>query len=173
MPRTLAARFLVSAAALAACSPTFNWREIRIEPTPLKAMLPCKPDKGARTVPMAGRDVSLEVQGCDTGGATFAVLHADIGDAARLGEVLAQWKTATLLNLKSEASREAAFRPPGALGLRESLQVVASGKRADGSKVESHAAYFARGSHVFQAVIYSSELKPEIAEVFFSGLKFE
>lgn len=173
MPRSLAALPLLSAAALIACSPTFNWREVRAEPTPLKAMLPCKPDKGARTVPMAGRDVSLEVLGCDTGGATFAVLHADIGDASRLGEVLAQWKTATLLNLRSEAAREFAFRPSGALDLRQSLQVVASGKRADGSKVESHAAYFARGSHVYQAVIYSGELKPEIADAFFSGLKFE
>ena len=172
MPRSLALS-LLSAAALTACSPTFNWREVRAEPTPLKAMLPCKPDKGMRTVPMAGRDVSLEVLGCDTGGATFAVLFADIGDASRLGEVLAQWKTATLLNLHSEAARELAFRPPGALGLRQSLQVVATGRRADGSKVESHAAYFARGSHVFQAVIYSGELKPEVADTFFSGLKFE
>jgi hypothetical protein len=173
MPRLLAALSLLSAATLAACSPTFNWREVRAEPTPLKAMLPCKPDKGARTVPMAGREVSLEVLGCDTGGATFAVLFADIGDASRLGEVLAQWNTATLLNLRSEAAQQRAFLPPGALGLHQSLQVVARGKRADGSKVESHAAYFARGSHVFQAVIYSSELKPEVADTFFSGLRLE
>jgi hypothetical protein len=173
MPRTLAALALLSAAALAACSPTFNWREVRAEPTPLKAMLPCKPDKGARTVPMAGRDVSLEVMGCETGGATFAVLHAEIGDPGRLGEVLLQWKTATLLNMRSESVREIPFRPAGALDLPQSLQVIASGKRADGSKVESHAAYFARGSHVFQAVIYSSELKAEVADTFFSGLRFE
>lgn len=158
---------------VAACSPTFNWREVRAEPTPLKAMLPCKPDKGARDVPMAGRQVSLEVLGCDTGGATFALLFADIGNAGRAGEVLAQWKTATLSNLRSAASREDPFRPPGALALPQSLHVVASGQRGDGSKVESHAAYFAQGSHVFQAVIYSDRLTPEMAEQFFSGLRFE
>lgn len=173
MFRSLAALVLLSAAALSACSPTFNWREVRVEPTSLKAMLPCKPDKAARKVPMAGREVSLEVLGCDTGGATFALLAADIGDASRLGDALAQWKTATLANLRSEAAQESPFLPPGALGLRQSVQVVASGRRADGSKVESHAAYFARGNHVFQAVIYSGELRPDVADTFFAGLKFE
>jgi hypothetical protein len=169
----LIAALLASAVALAACSPTFNWREVRAEPTPLKAMLPCKPDKGARIVPMAGRDVSLQVLGCDTGGATFAVLFADIGDPSRAAEVLGQWKVATLANMRSAAAQESAFRPDGALALPQSLQVVASGRRADGSKVESQAAYFAHGSHVFQAVIYTDQLKPEVAEPFFSGLKFQ
>ncbi len=173
MHRFFAAALLISMGAMTACSPTFNWREVRTDSTPLKAMLPCKPDKGARDVPMAGKKVSLEVLGCDTGGATFALLFADIGDPLRASEVLGQWKTATLSNLRSAAAREVPFRPPGALGLPQSLQVVASGRRPDGSTVESHAAYFARGTYVFQAVIYSERLLPEVAETFFSGLRFE
>jgi hypothetical protein len=172
MHRTLAA-CLVIACALAACSPTFDWREVRTVQGGLAALLPCKPEKGSRTVPMAGREVSLDALSCSTGGATFAVLTADVEDAARTGEVLAQWKAATLANLHSASSQEIAFQPPGAGKLPQSLQVVASGQRADGSKVESHAAYFARGSQVFQAVIYTDRLKPEAAEPFFSGLKFE
>ena len=136
-------------------------------------MLPCKPEKGSRTVPMAGRQVNLDALSCSTGGATFAVLTADIEDAARAGEVLAQWNTATLANLHSASAQESAFQPAGARKLPQSVQVAASGRRADGSKVESHAAYFARGSHVFQAVIYTDQLKPEVAEPFFSGLRFE
>ena len=172
MLRTATAVF-ISAQLLLACSPTFNWREVAVGTTGLKAMLPCKPDKAARTVPMAGRQTNLEVLGCDTGGANFAVLFADIGDAGRTGEVLAQWKLATLANLRSTGAQESPHRPPGSLALPQSLQVVATGQRPDGSKVESHAAYFAHGSHVFQAVIYADRLKPEVAEPFFSGLKFQ
>jgi hypothetical protein len=164
---------LACALALAACTPTFNWREVRTEVGGLKAMMPCKPDKSERPVPMAGHQVSLQVMGCNTGGATFAILFADMGDAMRAGEVLGQWKTATLSNLRGAAVHEAVFRPHGAEALPQSLQVVASGERGDGSKVESHAAYFARGSQVFQAVIYADELKPEVAEMFFSGLVLE
>ncbi len=122
---------------------------------------------------MAGRDVSLEVLGCDTGGATFAVLFADLGDASRAGDALGQWKAATLLNLHSEGAQERSFQPPGALGLSQSQLVAARGRRADGSQVDSQAAYFARGSQVFQAVIYSGKLEPQVADTFFSGLKFE
>ena len=172
MHRTLAA-WLAIACALAACSPTFDWREIHTAQGGLAAVLPCKPEKGSRIVPMAGRQVNLDALSCNAGGATFAVLTADIEEAARAGEVLAQWKAATLANLHSPSGQDTAFQPPGARRLPQSLQVVASGRRADGSQVESHAAYFARGSHVFQAVIYTDQLKPEVAEPFFSGLKFE
>lgn len=164
---------LLVAPLLAACNPTFNWREVRVDPPGLLAMLPCKPDKGARPVPMAGREVSLNVLGCETGGATFALMQADIGDAARTGEVLAQWRVATLLNMRAAASRQEPFLPPGAVDVANSVHVVASGQRADGSAVESHAAYFARGSHVFQAVIYADRLKPEAAETFFSSIKLQ
>src|SRR5688572_32294616 len=88
------AALLVSVSIVAACSPSLNWREVRPEATGLIAMLPCKPDKGSRTVPMAGRQVALAALSCDTAGATFALLSADIQDSARVGEVLAQWKTA-------------------------------------------------------------------------------
>jgi hypothetical protein len=158
---------------LAACSPTFNWREVRLETAGLKALLPCKPDKGARQVPMTGRQVSLEALGCDTGGATFAVLVADIGDATRSGEALAQWKADTSARLRAGRGAESPFNPPGGRALPESRRVVTQGQRGDGSKVVSHAAYFARGSHVFQAAIYADQLKPEVADAFFSGLRFE
>lgn len=173
MRRFLLASLLLAGLGLTGCSPTFNWREVRVEPTALKAMLPCRPDKASRRVPMAGRQVELEVLGCEAGGATFAVMFADIGDPSRAGEALTQWKIATLGNLRSSSAQERAFLPPGAQGLRQSQLVVASGQRADGSKVDSQAAYFARGSQVFQAVIYADGLTPQMSVNFFSELKFQ
>jgi phage tail protein X len=160
---------------LAACSPTFNWREVRAESMPLKAMLPCKPDKGARTVPMAGRQVELQVLGCEAGGATFALLSGDIVDPLRSGEVLAQWRAATLANLQATpgSAQDRPFLPAGAMALPQSLRVTAAGQRADGSKVESQAVYFARGSQVVQAVIYADQVPAEAADTFFAGLGFE
>ena len=173
MPHLTSGALLAIAVAAAACSPTFNWREVRLQSTRLKAMLPCKPDHAERDVPMAGRQVSLQVLGCDTGGATFALLSADIVDEALAADVLAQWNAATLANMRGTGPRVTPFVPSGARSIRGSQQVVASGKRADGSAVESHAAYFAQGTKVFQAVIYSDRLKPEVADTFFSGLQFE
>ena len=170
MRRTPAAAALLAIAA-SACSPTFNWREVRAEPASLKVLLPCKPDKGSRRVPLGGRDVDLAVIGCDAGGATFAVLQADAGDPARVPQVLEQWQRATLLNLHGTAGDSRPFAPPGSTAGAQ--RVAVQGQRADGSPVRGEIAYFARGSQVFQAVVYAPQPKPEWVQPFFDGLKFE
>jgi len=171
MPRFVPALLLALAAA--ACTPTFNWREIRVEDTPLRAMLPCKPDKASRKVPMGGTDVELDVLGCETGGATFAVLHADLQDPLRADEVLVQWNRATLANLHGTVTSSQPFSPRGATPLPGAQRISAAGRRQDGSAVRGEAAYFARGSQVFQAVVYASEPRPEWLQPFFDGLRFE
>jgi len=171
MPRFRAAALLLGAAA-AGCSPTFNWRELTAEPSPLRVLLPCKPESTMRRVPMAGASVDMHGVGCETGGATFAVLHADLRDPGRSAEALAQWNQATLSHLKAGRSHASAFRPPGALDLPSSQRVRAAGQQADGSAVEGEAAYFAHGTRVYQAVVYARRLPPEAVGPFFDGLKF-
>jgi hypothetical protein len=164
---------LAGAAALGACSPTLDWREVRVDAAGLKAVFPCKPDRETRQVALADRPVSVQALACRAGGSTFAVMAADIGGPAAAGDVLRQWRAASLAGMAGDTVRATPFQPRGALELPESVQVVAAGRRPDGSKVQSQAAYFARGSHAFQTVIYTSELKPEVAEPFFAGIRFE
>ena len=59
------ALLLLCLAALAACSPSLNWRSVRSEAHGLQMLLPCKPDKASREVRMAGTDLQLDMQGCD------------------------------------------------------------------------------------------------------------
>ena len=159
-------------AGLSACNPTFNWRDVRPEGTRLAALMPCKPDKAQRTVPMAGQQTELNLLSCDAGGVTFAVSMADVKDAAKAAAVLAQWQSATLVNIKStQAAPDAAFKLPGLAS--GGIIVKATGQRANGQAVSSQAVYFAQGSQVFQAVMYADIIAPDIADTFFSGLKFE
>jgi hypothetical protein len=158
--------------ALAACNPTFNWRDVRPDGTRLSLLMPCKPDKAQKTVPMLGQPTELLLLGCDAGGATFAVAVADVKDVSRVAVALAQWQSATLANIKAApATRDVVFKltglPSGALLVR------AAGQRANGQPVSSQAVYFAQGSQVFQAVMYADKIEPDVADTFFSGLKFE
>lgn len=173
MNRSNIAIALLATLGLLGCSPTFNWREIRPPATPLVALLPCKPDQAARVVPLGGKDVEMHMLGCDAGGATFAVAHADIKDAGQAGAALVQWKTAMLGNMHATSSVDVPFVPPGASALPQSERVVAQGSRPDGSKVAAQGAWFARGSQVFHAVVYADKVNPEVAETFFSGLRFQ
>ena len=161
--------------ALAACSPAFNWREVRPDGTRLNLLLPCKPDKVQKLVPLGGQATSLSMLGCDAGGATFAVAVADVGDPAQAAPVLALWQDLTLANMKAAAgSRQPlALKIPGAAAGQPVVRLQALGQRADGVAVSSQAAYFAQGSQLFQVVMYAPQLAPEVAETLFSSLKFE
>jgi len=171
-------RFLIlvnALLALAACSPAFNWREVRPEGTRLNLLLPCKPDKAQKVVPLGGQATPLSMLGCDAGGATFAVAVADVGDAAQAASVLARWQALTLANMKAATAslQPLALKIPGAAAGVAVSRVQAQGQRADGSAVSTQAAYFAQGSQLFQVVMYAPNIAPEVAETFFSSLKFE
>ena len=180
MPRTPPTRWITAIPASAAllfmlaCSPSFNWRDVRPENTRLSLLLPCKPDKAEKVVPLGGRPTTLAMLGCDAGGATFAVAVADLGDEARVAGVLLQWQSLTLANMKAGAPQLMPLKLPGAAALAPApVLVKAQGRRADGTVVNGQAAYFSQGSRVFQVVMYAGKPLPEPAETFFSSLKLE
>jgi hypothetical protein len=140
MPRTIAAAVLLLAAA---CTPTFNWREMTVGATGLRALFPCKPDQAEHKRPLApGKDIVLHAMGCEAGGASFVVVYGDAGTPAEAQDTLVQWKQASLAAAKAKS-------------------------------VQSQATYFARGALVIQAAVYAPALKAEMTEPFFAGLHFE
>ncbi len=170
----LAAALVLS---LAACTPSLNWRDVRTESGELGALLPCKPDKGSRSVPMAGQSVPVQMIGCEAGGALFAIASARLPDGMAQGLAISQWKAATLANIKLDPATSPpdvlAFAPAGSTPVEGSAIVSAAGQRADGRPVQSRAAYFARGQRVYQAVVYADQINPQAADTFFSSFKFQ
>ena len=159
---------IASVLVLAACNPALNWREVRAEPTELTVLLPCKPDRGARVVPLAGRDTPLNMLGCEAAGATFAVAFADTTDPGQAAVVLTQWRAATLANMRAGTPAQQPFTVAGGV---VALRVAAGGQRADGKPVQSQALYFSQGPRVYQAVIYADKLPADVADTFFGGLR--
>ena len=155
------------------CSPAFNWRDVRPDDTALSVLLPCKPDKAQQTVPMGGQPTTLTLLGCDAGGAAFAVAVADLGQAAGVPAVLAQWQAVTLSAIKATSPTTTAATVPGALAAPTPVLVRALGRRPDGSAVHSHALYFAQGTQVFQVVMLASTVNPDAADMFFSSVRLK
>ena len=58
-------------------------------------------------------------------------------------------------------------------GLWKSASALGKVQRRYLDPVTGQAAYFAQGSQVFQAVLYAEKIEPDVAETFFSSLKFE
>jgi len=159
---------------LTACSPTFNWRELRDDAIPLQAMLPCKPERGEREVPLGGTLRTLHMHSCETGGLTFAVAWASLPDAAQAVAALQPWRQATLATLRIDAAQVAEpalawpARVPGAAQV-QGLQ--ASGQGPAGQVVVVRAAYFSHGVIGYQAAIYGARIPDEVASSFFEALR--
>jgi hypothetical protein len=168
---------LVLGVALGGCSPELNWRTVRSDLHPLQMLLPCKPDTGRREVPMAGIQAVLDMQGCEAGGATFAVSHVRLVDAARAEEAMAGWKTATLANLRASGVQEQSFAPPGSALQPPGVRLQATGQRQDGQALNVQAVWFARsgpaGVDLFHALVLADKPDVAVADTFFAGLKLQ
>lgn len=183
---------------LSACSPTFNWRALPLDGTPLQALMPCKPESASRPVPLLqGVPTTLHLHSCEAGGLRFAVAWADAGAADRVAPALQAWRQASLHTLRVAGGRAAgaspgtapaappadtagSATPPAAddtawpaqvAGADAVLGVQASGTDPQGQPVQTRAVYFARGTQVFQAAVYGARLPDEALEAFFAGLR--
>jgi hypothetical protein len=180
MPETFPLLHTTRAAGLAAlllsvsaCSPTFNWRELRVDGTPLVALMPCKPESATRPVPLGAAPTAptdLHMHSCEAGGLRFAVAWADVGQPAQLASALAAWRSASLQSVRGTpaAAGEWAVKLPGADPVQG---VSAQGTDAQGQPVQSRMLYFARGTQVFQAAVYGPRLPDEALDAFFAGLQ--
>lgn len=158
---------------LLGCSPTFNWRDVRLDQAPLTALFPCKPEQSTRRIALAAKDVTMTMLTCDAGHATFTLAMAETNDASSTGAVLSQWKSATLGNMQAVTSSERLFALKGSSGLPPPVQVLASGTRPDGTALTLQAVWFAAGSQVFQAAVVANAANPAVADTYFSGLQLQ
>ncbi len=167
----------VCAFALGACSPTWNWRELRLEHAPIRIQLPCKPEQASRRMPLAGEVVDLNMTGCATQGMTFAVTSARLDAGASPAAVLAAWRESMLQTLRASEVKERPFTAPGAgvLALPQSVRVDARGLQPDGQPVQASAVWFARtegdGVWVVHAAVYAAKPDPNVVETFLGAVR--
>ncbi|MDO9293692.1 MAG: hypothetical protein Q7U09_19110 [Hydrogenophaga sp.] len=165
---------LAALLAVSACSPTFNWRELRLDGTPLQALLPCKPESATRAVPLDGTPTELHMHSCEAGGLRFAVAWADVGDVAQVPVALAAWRSASLQAIRvvpppvEDLSTQWGVTVAGAPAAQG---ISAQGQDPQGQPVQTRAAYFAQGTQVYQAAVYGAKLSDEAVDGFFAGLR--
>ena len=96
---------LLALAQLCACTPTFDWRSVPLPDTQLVTELPCRPSRFQRDVAVAGLPLKLFMLSCETGGVTYGVATADVGDPARVDAVLRALRDSAGAAIRSADSR--------------------------------------------------------------------
>lgn len=160
---------LLFAAVSAACSPTFNWREVPVGDAGLVVMLPCKPDRATRALPLGAATVDVEVVGCEAGGATFAVAHARAADAAQAEAWLTAWRAATRAQLADAQPTESAATLPRAAPQPAPVRLDGIGN------AQAHLLWFAQtragGVSLYQATVLGRPSAADAVATFDEGLR--
>jgi hypothetical protein len=154
--------------ALAACSPTFNWREVRPDDSGLMTQFPCRPASHAREVTLAEQRVTMTMHACEAGGATYAVAWFDAPTTGHVGQALAALKAAALRN--TTGGGEAVPLPQtmpyvvaGATPHQQSGAWRWVGRTPKNEPLWVQFSAFARGQRVVQATITRVVTKPPLA----------
>lgn len=158
--------------ALAACAPTFDWREVPVAGTDLVARFPCHPVHLARTVTVAGQPLAMTMTTCEEGGVTYGLSTAEVGDPVRVDAVLTAMASATWRGVGAPEPEEPAFEFPGVTPFRGNVRLRVQGRRPDGQAVEVASVLFARGTRVYQATALGASLPEKAVRPFRDGLHF-
>ena len=161
---------------LSACSPKYDWREVRSDNAPYVIALPTKPTTHTRNIDLKGITVSMTMVASEVDGVTFAVGSAELPDATQAQVALAAMKTAIINNIGGTVKQEKvltmpqSINAPGTVALTE---IEASGAAANGQHRVLFARFLAKEKRVYQLIIVGPEksLNREVVTTFFSSFK--
>lgn len=163
---------LAALAGLGACSPPFDWRSVPLPETQLVAELPCRPARFQRDVTVAGVPLKLFMLSCETGGVTYGVATAEVGDPARVDAVLFGLRDSAAVAIRSADSTAGALNLDGITPFSGNTSAHLHGRRPDGERIEEAVRVFARGTRVYQASAVGSALPDAALRPFEEGLRF-
>jgi hypothetical protein len=155
---------IVLAFSICACSPKFNWREVRGVDAPYSILLPAKPASFSREMQLGGVTLQMHMTAADAGGVSFAVGCAKVEDASKIPAILAAMKTGMINNIHGTAATE---------GQQSDSDIVVSGTLENGQAVKLTGRFVARGAWVYQVIVLGPEkaLTPEVVDTFMTSFK--
>lgn len=172
MTRPITLIAALAAACSVACSPALDWREFVPEGTDIRVAFPCRPDRQARAVVVAGTKTQMQMLACSAGDAMFALAFVDVADPTRVGATLAELRATAASNLQGAAPQVATLQIKGMTPNAQAARLTIIGTLPDGAAVQAQAAFFARGLRVYQATVVGARPAAELADTFLGGLKF-
>ena len=160
---------------LLACTPTLNWRDVRLESangSTLKAELPCKPDAASRQQQLGGMQVELSMMGCVVDGSTFTLSRIPVLDPLTAPKLLAAWQAAAVANLQAGPTPTTAVIVYGAGAWPPAARVTLLGT-ATQAQIYWFAKQTSAGLTLYQAAMYGSQPSHEAATTFFESLQLQ
>lgn len=172
------AALLLAVCATPACSPEYNWRELRFGDDRVMAMLPGKPAEETRDIDLDGLKVKMSMHGAQAGGNVFAVaaVRLPTADDATRERAVAAMRAQMVRNLGgTERGAEPQPVPVVDADGREiaratGLRLEAAGQ-TQGKPAVLLGRFFGRGDRAWQAVVIGPDPDREQAKIFLDSIK--
>ncbi|HEY1998801.1 hypothetical protein [Paraburkholderia sp.] len=155
---------LTLGAALAGCSPTYDWRTIMNNDNGYTVDLPAKPSNDARQIEVGGTPMQMAMQTAEAGKAVFAVgtLMLPSDDPQMQRTALDFLRTGLARNVSARPDAHAVQIPLAAGGQVPGLEMTLNGKAGEQQETRTiYARFVAHGRHVYQAAIIASQPLPQ------------
>ncbi|MCP3722278.1 hypothetical protein M3I53_03890 [Paraburkholderia sp. CNPSo 3272] len=166
---------LAASFALAACSPTYDWRTISNDASGYSIDLPAKPGKDERRIDVNGTPMRMRVQTAEVAGNVFVVGMLDLPDAQpeTQQKALEFLRAGLARNVGAPAEAHAVAVPLATGGSIEGVEMRIAGKAgADGETRTIHARLVAKGARAYQvAIVGRTEPPVEQVDQFFESFK--
>jgi hypothetical protein len=165
-------------AALAACSPKFNWRDYNSQEAPFRAMFPDKPATHTRTVDLDGMKVEMTMTAADVDGTMFAIGTGEAPDADKAEAALAAMKTALVKNIGATITSEKTGKASAQAGAKTArsaaVDIEATGNR-NGTPMRLVGHFESRDKRFYQVIVMGKDkdLTRENVEQFMSSFKLQ
>lgn len=160
---------LLATALIGACSPTFNWREVRPTESGIGTLMPCKPETAERAVPLGPTPVVLHMSSCDTGGLTYALAWAELGEGVDPDAAQSTWESASRQSLRAVGPGTAV--PVNVPGAAMATKVTLAGQNHQGKTTDAQVTYIRQGRRLYQAAVYGHPLPEDALGPFFDNLR--
>ena len=163
---------LAGVALIAACSPTFDWREARPEGSAVTMLFPCRPGRVERNVRITGAPFAMQLHSCNAGGATFSLAVVDAGAAERVAPLLAALRSQAAANVAGTTVAVPASAVAGATPDPLAGRARIDGRLPDQRPVIEHVAWFVGGTRIYQATVLGTgrSVEPQTLDTFFDAI---
>lgn len=160
--------------ALSACSPTYDWREVRGTDAPYVVLLPAKPATHSRPINLDGVPLVMTMTGAAVNGVTFAVGNAALPDQADPQMALNAMKTGLIKNIGGTVRHEKSSPVAGNTLPSNEIEAIgaASGKTA-GQPTILFARFAEKDRRIYQVIVVGQEkaVERDTVDTFFSSFK--
>ena len=159
---------------ISACSPTYDWREVRGTDAPFVVLLPAKPATHSRPINLDGIPLVMTMTAAEVNDVTFAVGSAKLPDQAVPQAALNAMKTALLKNIGGTVRHEKSLVVAGnPVPLIEIEAVGSPGGKGNSQPRILFARFAEKDRRIYQAIVVGREksVPRDAVDTFFTSLK--